>query len=223
MEQYSYGYHPEYFYFTDRHICIEDPLQEGEFLCPGDSTPISPPETGDNEIAVFDVNTNSWSVVENMGGEWYNISNGILTINYNLAKKPENSTRKKPPIDFIPHLKYDSENDNWIINIDYDPENTPKCDIFPEILPAPNLNVEPIYSGELKRWTYRIMDPSYTERSPLEQYPPEAIGRQEVAEILQERIQALENYISSISEIVGVSSFIPYQPDDSIPPIPMSD
>jgi len=201
MEKYAYNYHPEQKYYTSFETCFESPLEPGVFLEPANSTPIPPPSTKDGELAVFDEDTNTWSVCENMGGDWYNTTTGDKFPNFDLINKPKNATRKKPPIDYIPDLEYDSENDEWKINVHYSPEDAPRSNIFPELLPSPHMNYEPVYSQELKRWTFISTDSPYVYDQGLEQ----SIFRdQTTQEGILERLEILGINIEQLAGLLGI-------------------
>ncbi len=202
MEKYTYNYHPEQKYYTSFETCFESPLEPGVYLQPASSTLIPPPSTKDGELAVFDEDTNTWSICENMGGDWYDTTTGDKIPNFNLVKKPENATRKKPPIDYIPDLKYDKENDEWIIDVHYSPEDAPKSNIFPELLPSPHINYEPVYSEELKRWTFISTDSPHTYDQGLEQ----SIFRDQTTQQgILERLEVLGINLQQLAGLLGIS------------------
>lgn len=197
-----YSYHPTYFYYIGENECYMDPI-DGSELYPGDSTLIEPPNNSDpSKVVVFDVENQQWDIVEDQRGVWYDISNLMEREHTDPRNKPINATRKKPPINFIEDLIYNEENDEWIINVHYEPENYPKSNIFPELLPSSNINFEPVYSEELGRWTYVSTDsPTMVESTGLFSNSESS----EYSSIL-ERMEILSVNIQELSNILGITT-----------------
>lgn len=200
-----YSYHPIYHYYVGSGDCDTDPL-DGNIIFPGDSTLIPPPiyvDEEQNEIAIFDIPTQQWFVVEDQRGIWYSICTLDIIDNLDPLNKPKDSTRKKPPIDHIPDLKFDRENDEWIIDIKYNPDDYPSSNIFPELLPSTNLTFEPEYNAELGRWTFTSTDGAYVESETVDQNLFR-LQQESSYESIMDRLNNLKINIGELKSILGV-------------------
>ena len=116
-----YHYHPEYKHLICDDVAEQSPLDEpGVYLIPAYATSIEPPKFSKGSIPIF-IN-DSWEIVEDKRGLYYNISTGEESYNDNPLQTPENTTAEKPPE--VPEgkkLKWDNE---WILedNIQITPE-----------------------------------------------------------------------------------------------------
>jgi hypothetical protein len=96
-----YNYHPEYKYFTLQSEAIKDPLEYNIFLAPAHSTYIKPPEINSNEVQLFDVDNQEWSVVVDKRGVYYSTEEDTLgkeVLIYDPTHVIENLTTKQPLI-----------------------------------------------------------------------------------------------------------------------------
>jgi hypothetical protein len=118
-----YNYHPEYKFLISDGIAQPSPLDPpGVWLIPAHATEIEPPEYSEGFIPVF--NNNSWEVIEDKRGVYYDLETFEMSVNDNPHQEMENVTRIPPPQ--IPEgktLKWDNE---WILeDIPIPPELTP--------------------------------------------------------------------------------------------------
>lgn len=90
-----YNYHPEYKYYFGPSDADESPLEPGVFLIPAHATDIEPPECNLGEVQVFD--GNSWNIVKDYSGVYYEIPSGNQIENLNPIAPPDSATKEKPP------------------------------------------------------------------------------------------------------------------------------
>jgi hypothetical protein len=108
-----YHYHPEYKYFIREGIAEQSPLDEpGVWLIPAHSTEIEAPNFTQGFISIF--LNNSWEIIEDKRGFYYNINDGQEFYNDNPFQVPENSTAEKPPE--IPEGNVLKWENGWILN-----------------------------------------------------------------------------------------------------------
>ncbi len=155
---YIYNYHPEYKNYVGFSEAFESPLEPGVFIVPANGTRTPPPLVKDGEVQIFNENTNKWEVYEDQRGTWYGTEKIVEFQHFDPKNPPEKATRKKPPIDHIPDLVYHSETDEWEIEVQYTEGDYPVSNIFPEVLPSPDVKYKPQYSEDLGRWTFVIDD-----------------------------------------------------------------
>lgn len=128
-----YHYHQDYKYFICEDVAEPSPLDPpGVWLIPAHATTLEPPSFEEGFIPLF-IN-DSWEIVEDNRGVYYNTITFDEIYNDNPVICPENCTKEKPPE--IPQgkcLKWDSE---WII---YE---------HSEILETPNINYEELTPQE---------------------------------------------------------------------------
>lgn len=63
MEVRDYHYNPATLVYLGSSEADPDPLEDGVWLLPANATRVAPPITSDNEVAQYDPQTDSWSVV----------------------------------------------------------------------------------------------------------------------------------------------------------------
>lgn len=91
MNIYNYDMNGVYLYTSQ---AMANPLEQGEYLVPAYATTVAPPSVGVDEVAVFDLISETWSIVENhigkegyLGDEPYTISDlGELPVGFTLTK-----------------------------------------------------------------------------------------------------------------------------------------
>ncbi|AZO96121.1 hypothetical protein [Halocella sp. SP3-1] len=66
-----YHYHRETGELLGESTARENPLEEGEYLIPAYATNIEPSETGENEVAIFNVDNQKWNVVADYRGQTF--------------------------------------------------------------------------------------------------------------------------------------------------------
>lgn len=170
--EYIYNYHPEYKNYVGFGEAFESPLEPGIYIVPAHATKIPPPLVKDGEVQIFNEQTNQWEVCEDQRGTWYHTEKVIEFEHFDPKTPPVNATRKKPPINHIPDLVYHSESDEWEIDVHYTEGDYPVSNIFPEILPYPEVKYEPQYSEELGRWTFVIRDEDDVPSESSNKYQP---------------------------------------------------
>lgn len=165
--EYVYNYHPDYKNYVGFGEAFESPLEPGVFIVPAHATKIPPPLVKDGEIQIFNERSNKWEICEDQRGTWYNTEKIMEFEHFDPKNPPENATRKKPPISHIPDLKYNKEEDSWEIDVQYTEGDYPVSNIFPEILPSPEVKYKPQYSEELGRWTFVLEDDEDNYSDPV--------------------------------------------------------
>jgi hypothetical protein len=107
-----YHYHPEYNHFICEGIAEPSPLDPpGVWLIPAHATGIEPPQFSEGYIPIF--NGESWDIIKDKRGIYYNKNNGSQIINDNPLIIPENCTEDVPPE--ISAGKYLIWEDEWIL------------------------------------------------------------------------------------------------------------
>lgn len=91
-----YHYHPELKYFLGEDLADPSPLDPpGVWLIPANSTTTPPPKFENGKIPIF--KDESWDIITDFRGKYYNIITGIEIYNDNPLIEPENCTTKVPP------------------------------------------------------------------------------------------------------------------------------
>jgi hypothetical protein len=110
----EYNYHNQYKYYTASSDAFESPVEPGSYLVSSCATLLDPPEVDENHIQIFNENSNSWEIIEDLRGTYYSIFDGSSFYNENPTVKPENCTDITPPNDYSPE-KYiwNSEINYW--------------------------------------------------------------------------------------------------------------
>lgn len=115
MNVYSFNQNTNEYIGQD--VADESPLEPGIYLTPALSTLISPPETAENEAAIFDRNSNSWSVVADyrIVSLWDKTT--AAKVAAALGKTPDelNATQIEPTIDYP---KWDEASTSWVTDED---------------------------------------------------------------------------------------------------------
>jgi hypothetical protein len=107
-----YHYHPEYKNLICDDVAEQSPLDEpGVYLIPAHATSIEPPKFSKGSIPIF--LNDSWEIIEDKRGLYYNISTGEESYNDNPLQTPENTTAEKPPE--VPSGKKLKWNNEWIL------------------------------------------------------------------------------------------------------------
>lgn len=71
-----YNYHRDTKEYISTTIAREDPLEPGRYLLPACATTFPPPNIGTNEVAVYDTETNTWSIEKDYRGTKYYVVDG---------------------------------------------------------------------------------------------------------------------------------------------------
>jgi len=124
-----YNYHPEYKYFVSEGFADPSPLDPpGVWLIPAHATAVEAPNYSPGYIPVFDVDENSWRIIKDNRGIWYDTDTRMEIIVDDPNFFPLNATRKIPPEPPTPkdQKKIKWENDNWVL------EDVPLPDFTPE-------------------------------------------------------------------------------------------
>lgn len=90
-----YNYDKDYKYYIDGSEADPSPLEPGVFLIPAHSTSIQPPNCLESEIQIFD--NNSWTVITNNIGVYYNIETRQGMYNPDPSVAPEGFVKDVPP------------------------------------------------------------------------------------------------------------------------------
>ena len=113
-----YNYHPEYKYFVSEGFAEPSPLDPpGVWLIPAHATTIQAPNYSPGYLPVFDADTDSWRIIKDNRGVWYDIDTRMELMVDDPNFIPLNATRKTPP-DLpatIDRKTIKWENDNWIL------------------------------------------------------------------------------------------------------------
>ncbi len=114
MSKIVYNYDPSFYAFTGISHASPNPLEPGKYLIPAFATEIAPPESDEDNIPVFDEETNTWSLVENHYGEkMYNtLTKESFTIDF-VGPVPEGYTLQAPP---GPEYKWSQKDNTWVID-----------------------------------------------------------------------------------------------------------
>ena len=88
--------------FISHDVADESPLEPGVYLIPALATTIKPPETTENEAAVFDKENQSWNVVLDYRGTslWDKLSASKVTVLLGQTPDELNATPVVPTIDY---------------------------------------------------------------------------------------------------------------------------
>lgn len=106
MKPISYNYHPVTFEFVGASEADESPLEPGVILHPAHSTPKQPPATTVNEVAVFSVSADAWSVVPDFRGQkFYDQTSGAEVVVDTLGAVAANLAEMKPLAMALSELK----------------------------------------------------------------------------------------------------------------------
>lgn len=99
--------------FTAESIAAEDPLEQGDWLVPANSTEIAP-ILEEGKTPVF--NGTSWDLLENNRGLIYNILTQESSVLQELGPIPEGFTKVTPP--GHPCYTYNSSSQEWELDLD---------------------------------------------------------------------------------------------------------
>jgi len=103
--------------YLGKDVADESPLEPGIYLIPALSTLTSPPETAENEAAIFDRNSNSWSVVADyrIVSLWDKTT--ATQVAAALGKNPDelNATQIEPTIEYP---KWNEASTSWVTDED---------------------------------------------------------------------------------------------------------
>lgn len=94
MSNVAYSYHPDTKEFVTVCLADESPLEPGLFLVPANATPVKPPVTAANEIAVF--GDGVWSTTPDFRGQSYWLNGAEFKIDSLGESPPTGSTPDKP-------------------------------------------------------------------------------------------------------------------------------
>lgn len=110
-----YNYSQKTKEFINESVADKSPLELGVYLIPALSTTIKPPETTENEVAIFDEENKTWSVVADYRSVSLWDKSSAIKVTAELGKTPDdlNATQVEPKIDFP---KWDETLANWVIN-----------------------------------------------------------------------------------------------------------
>ena len=121
-----YNYHPEYKYFVSEGFAEPSPLDPpGIWLIPAHATTIEAPNYSPGYIPIFDVDDNSWKMIKDNRGVWYDIDTRVESIVDDPNFKPLNMTKKIPP-QLLPGKKIKWDNNDWVLEDDLQQELTPE-------------------------------------------------------------------------------------------------
>ena len=121
-----YNYHPEYKYFVSEGFAEPSPLDPpGIWLIPAHATTIEAPNYSPGYIPIFDVDDNSWKMIKDNRGVWYDIDTRVESIVGDPNFKPLNMTKKIPP-QLLPGKKIKWDNNDWVLEDDPQQELTPE-------------------------------------------------------------------------------------------------
>jgi len=121
-----YNYHPEYKYFVSEGFAEPSPLDPpGIWLIPAHATTIEAPNYSPGYIPIFDVDDNSWKMIKDNRGVWYDIDTRVESIVDDPNFKPLNMTKKIPP-QLLPGKKIKWDNNDWVLEDDPQQELTPE-------------------------------------------------------------------------------------------------
>ena len=107
----EYNYDPQYKYYISSSECFKSPMDENEYLVSSSATLIPPPKVEKNQIQIFDLQNETWNIIDDLRGYYYNIFTGSSVYNENPFEKPNYHTEIKPPLDF--------NQDNYKWNFEY--------------------------------------------------------------------------------------------------------
>jgi hypothetical protein len=96
----EYNYDPQYKYYISSSECFKSPMDENEYLVSSSATLIPPPTVEKNQIQIFDLQNETWNIIDDLRGYYYNIFTGSSVYNENPFEKPNYHTEIKPPLDF---------------------------------------------------------------------------------------------------------------------------
>ena len=100
-----YSYDPEHFAFNGKREAQPDPrsslaAKEDRYLLPRDCTTATPPAAGVGQVAVFDLETESWSLTEDHRGKTvYGVGDLQASIVEKPGPLPDDVTLDPPPSD----------------------------------------------------------------------------------------------------------------------------
>lgn len=92
----AYNYDPVTLEYIGQSEADESPLEPGVYLYPAHSTPKPPSATGNNESAVFDIASQSWSVVPDFRGQTMYDSTGAQVVVVDLGALPPGLSATAP-------------------------------------------------------------------------------------------------------------------------------
>jgi len=99
-----YNYSQATFEFIGQSEARPDPLEENKYLIPANSTEIEPPEISENQIAVFNPDTNNWDIKPDFRGKvFWNKQTKEKIVIFEIGTIPDESLTNIEP----------SENDVW--------------------------------------------------------------------------------------------------------------
>jgi|GEM_PF-881580 len=109
-----YSYHKETNEYMGSADARDNPREKDKHLLPAFATFTAPPETGENEVSVFDVDGQSWSVQRDYRGEiYYSTESGEKITIEVIGVEPDNTMTLLAPLS--DHHEWDGE--NWVLSL----------------------------------------------------------------------------------------------------------
>ena len=108
-----YGYNKDTGEFVGESLADENPLEVGQYLVPAQAVLVSPPETGENEVAVWV--GDAWVVTKDFRGNVYDKGTGDMSEYKNLGELPKSLTKHSKPVG--PYT-WSDEGDCWVIDVE---------------------------------------------------------------------------------------------------------
>lgn len=94
-----YRYNPDTLEYEHPVICQPNPARPGEFLIPPSATELEPPSAGDHEAAVFQPDSNNWTVKPDYRGTEYWLPDGSHDIIEQIGEVVSDYALDQPPPD----------------------------------------------------------------------------------------------------------------------------
>lgn len=100
-----FNYHSTTGEFVQQSMADPDQFDPGSFLIPAFATTIAPPETGENEIAVFDETENKWATTSDYRGTQYWLPDGTEHEITEIGKTVPDGALSEPPAPSLDDLR----------------------------------------------------------------------------------------------------------------------